>query len=325
MDVTVIMLTYNHQPYIAQAIESVLAQRTQATFELIISEDHSTDATRQIVTEYAQRDPERIRLLLSAKNQNDMDVYSRAYESATGEFVAYLDGDDYWMPDKLERQVRFLRDHPDCPMCFHAVQVVGDLPQGMDYDRIGHHGDWLTIGGMVDYNHVPSCSPLFRRAALGLLPDWFDELPYCDWPIALLMAEQGDIGYIDVTLGAYRQHAGGVWSSAPAYQQAQWDVTFFLAMRDRLERPNRVHASKGLALARSRSILANGLASGRRGAVQEFAASCRDVRGWDDVRYMHAPCKSLLRAVAPTLHGHLGSVARGARRTWRRLGGRRAG
>ena len=124
MRVSVVLLTYDHERYIAQAVDSVLAQETPFDVELLISEDCSTDRTREIVRDYAARHPDRIRLFLSERNINTNEVTLRALRAARGDLVAFLDGDDYWIsPHKLARQVEFLDAHPECSMCFHGAIV----------------------------------------------------------------------------------------------------------------------------------------------------------------------------------------------------------
>src|SRR4051794_38896574 len=114
-------MTYNHAPYIAQALESALAQTLSAPFEILVSEDCSTDGTREIVLRYADRDP-RIRLLLSHSNLRSNEVVARGLRAARGRYVALLDGDDYWTsPTKLQAQVEFLEARPGFSICFHDV------------------------------------------------------------------------------------------------------------------------------------------------------------------------------------------------------------
>ena len=90
------LITYNHEQYIAHAIESVLAQQTDFPFEILISEDYSTDSTRDILSKYQQRFPEQIQLFLSNCNQSDNQVMTRALLGAKGQYIAILEGDDYW-------------------------------------------------------------------------------------------------------------------------------------------------------------------------------------------------------------------------------------
>src|SRR5688500_19141445 len=94
--VSVLLVTYNHERYIAQALESVLAQQTTFSVEVLVSEDYSTDGTRAILLDYRRCHPHRIRLLLSERNLNTNEVTTRAIAAARGEYLAILDGDDWW-------------------------------------------------------------------------------------------------------------------------------------------------------------------------------------------------------------------------------------
>ena len=132
--VTVVIATYNHVQFIAAAIDSVLAQGTQFPFEIIISEDASTDGTRAIVENYAARFPDRIRLMLSEKNLHSTETIARGIRAARGEYVALLDGDDCWLKaDKLQRQADFLSGNPDCAAHFFNAWIAdgADLTQAL--------------------------------------------------------------------------------------------------------------------------------------------------------------------------------------------------
>src|SRR5438128_1378970 len=118
MKVSVILVTYNHGQYVAEALDSILGQQTQFPFELIITEDCSTDGTRDIVTAYANKNPDKIRVLFSESNINTNYVMSRAIAVARGEYVALIDGDDFWTcKKKLQRQVDFLDARSECSLC----------------------------------------------------------------------------------------------------------------------------------------------------------------------------------------------------------------
>lgn len=112
MKVSVCITTYNVAPYIATTIDSVLAQQTQYSFEICISDDLSTDNTREILEEYQRKHPDIIRLNLPETHR---DVCKNNYDlimMARGEYIAWLDGDDYWITtDKIEKQVKILDDN----------------------------------------------------------------------------------------------------------------------------------------------------------------------------------------------------------------------
>lgn len=226
MRVSVCLLTYNHERYVAQAIESVLAQEG-VEFELVISEDHSTDGTRAIVDRYAARHPGRIRVLPSPANVGMTRAFARGIEAARGTYVALLDGDDYWTaPHKLRVQAEFLDAHPECAICCHNVLVEYEdgakPPHPFHTPASGHYfsrpvpNPVSTLADVAPGNFLQTCSVMFRRGLFGEFPEWFADLVVADWPLHVLNAEHGDIGYIDATMAVYRVHGGGVWTGSLA-------------------------------------------------------------------------------------------------------------
>ncbi len=109
------MITYNHAPYIAQAIEGVLQQETDFPFELVIGEDCSTDGAREIVFDYQKKHPGIIRVITSDKNVGACKNSQRTSEACRGKYIAFCEGDDYWHhPHKLQKQVEYMKEHPEC-------------------------------------------------------------------------------------------------------------------------------------------------------------------------------------------------------------------
>lgn len=112
--VSIGMMAYNHEKYIARAIESVLMQEVNFPFELVIAEDCSTDNTRQIVIDYQKRYPGVIRLILHETNVGMQENSNCLRRACKGKYRANLEGDDFWIdPNKLQSQVNFLETHPD--------------------------------------------------------------------------------------------------------------------------------------------------------------------------------------------------------------------
>jgi glycosyltransferase involved in cell wall biosynthesis len=216
MKVSVLVMTYNHAAYIRQALDSVLAQSTDFPVELLISEDCSTDGTREIVTDYHRQYPERIRLLLSDRNLRTNQVVARGIHAARGELVALLDGDDHWTSsDKLAKQVRFLDAHPECAICFHNARVVHE-GRDQEEDWLWTPADHPAISTLADLwmgNFIATSSTVFRRGLIGTVPAWYDGFfPITDWPLHLLNAEHGHIGYLPEVMSVYRYHSSGCYS-----------------------------------------------------------------------------------------------------------------
>jgi glycosyltransferase involved in cell wall biosynthesis len=230
--VSVILQTYNHETFIAQAIEGVLLQRVSFPIEVIIADDASTDRTRATVQHYARSHPDLIRLVLPEANLGSNEMFLLALAETRGEYIAYLEGDDYWTsPHKLSRQVAALDDHPDWAGCFHPAALMYEttghphpsghvIPEVVDGDAIGL--DEL-VGGIC---FVPGPSWMHRRTSLDQLPS-LDGLVWSDWLIHISAAQCGALGFLDQVLAAYRVHDGGAFNGLDRSAQLEEDLTFY--------------------------------------------------------------------------------------------------
>ena len=216
--VSVICITYNHEAYIGEALESFLAQKTDFAVEILVNDDASTDRTAEIVRSYAERFPDRIRAFLQTENQfskggnieNDI-----LLPHARGKYVAFCEGDDYWSdPEKLQRQVAFLEQHPDYSACTH--ETVIHYCDGAAQDELftkrwnKSEGDRDLelkdiLPGMAHAYHTSSL--MFRREYGSGFPDYFDcgvRYGFADYPRALFLRSQGKIRFLDVPMSIYR-------------------------------------------------------------------------------------------------------------------------
>ena len=122
--VSVKMITYNHAPHIAKAIEGVLAQNVRFPIELVIGEDCSTDGTRDIVCAFQRKHPDVIRVISSETNVGMKKNGYRTLKACRGKYVAFCDGDDYWHhPGKLQQQAAYMERHPECGLTFSDYDV----------------------------------------------------------------------------------------------------------------------------------------------------------------------------------------------------------
>jgi glycosyltransferase involved in cell wall biosynthesis len=212
--VSICMVTYNHERYIAQAVESVLAQQTSFPIELVIGEDCSTDNTRNILLGLAQRNPKTIQLRLADQNQGAKENFVGTIAACRGEYVAMLEGDDYWTcPNKLQLQVDALDARRDWAMCFHPTACVyEDGLQGQAQYPLDWSKPEATIEDLFVANFIPTNSVVFRNRLFPGFPSWFSELSLGDWPLHLLNAVHGNIGFLPDIMSAYRLHRGGLWT-----------------------------------------------------------------------------------------------------------------
>jgi glycosyltransferase involved in cell wall biosynthesis len=174
------MITYNHEPYIAQAIEGVLQQKTDFPFELIIGEDCSTDRTREIVLEYQKKNPAIIRVLISASNVGGHKNSRRVSAACRGKYMAYCEGDDYWHnPLKLKKQVEYLELHPDVGMIHSDIDwYFTDKKKKLKRVYMKHMSASLPRTGtsliheIVTANYVvATCSVIARRLLIEQIQD----------------------------------------------------------------------------------------------------------------------------------------------------------
>jgi glycosyltransferase involved in cell wall biosynthesis len=201
--VTVCVVTFNHARYIRDAIMSVIAQGSDVALEVLVGDDCSDDGTSEIVHQLAQRYPETIRHIRHETRLGRGSLnYHQLWRRATGEFIAHLDGDDFWLPGKLAAQVRFLVDRPDCPAVYTNALVVSDdgrptgifnnpQPECFDLSALVCRGNFL--------NHS---SLLYRGDLIGELLKL--EPPFLDYRIHLRLARQGAVGYLNQALTGYR-------------------------------------------------------------------------------------------------------------------------
>ncbi|MDQ0304633.1 glycosyltransferase [Ancylobacter polymorphus] len=216
--VSVPIITYNHERFIGQAIESVLAQQTDFEVEIVIAEDCSTDGTLAVCRAYRDRYPDRIHLIERPVNVRTSTNYLETYRDCRGEYVALLEGDDFWIdPHKLRKQVAFLDTHPDYAICFHNVLLSGDdgTPGQPLFTTLP---ETTTAADLCRGDYIATASCMMRNHLVEI-PAWMYTLLACDWPFDILNAERGKIGYIDEPMAVYRRHAGAVWSSLSMREQ----------------------------------------------------------------------------------------------------------
>jgi len=220
MKLSVAMITYNHERFIGQAIESILAQNVNFEYEIVIGEDRSTDGTRAVVKEFYRRHPDRIKLLLRDRNVGAMRNFIETINACEGEYVAFLEGDDYWTAtDRLQKQVDYLDTHPDRAICCGRARAVYE--SGTEK----FEGRWdlvppcpagtYTVEDTLKSSFVLLCTTVLRREFVPLFPQWLLEMKLGDWPLCAMVARHGKVELMDEIMAAYRVHIGGTWSSLP--------------------------------------------------------------------------------------------------------------
>lgn len=230
--VSVFMVTYNHERYIRQAIESALMQKTDFPFEIVIGEDCSTDNTRTIVLDYEQRYPGKIRVVRSDHNVGAVANATRTLAVCRGKYVAFLEGDDYWTDaGKLQKQVGFLETHPDFSICFHgSLEVDSNGNEIKKFDLNADQAEVTTIEDLSKGNYIYTASSIFRNNLVPDIPDWLRGLNAGDYPLHLRLAQLGKIKFFPDKMSAYRIHTGGMFTNKRALDLAKGNINLMLRL-----------------------------------------------------------------------------------------------
>lgn len=215
--VTVLMITYNHENFVAQAIESVMEQQTSFDFQLIIGEDCSRDRTREICLEYKERYPDKITLILNEKNlgvaANASQLHRICHERSSG-YITILEGDDFWCdPLKLQKQYDLMERLPDVSFCFHRCNRLFDSGAKEATNQDDREGRF-PMSEIIRRNwFIMTCS-LMMRKTMYELPEWFEGVAMnADYTLQLLCGSNGDGYFLEDDMAVYRIHAGGVSQS----------------------------------------------------------------------------------------------------------------
>ncbi len=237
--VSVCMITYNQEKWIGQAIESVLAQKTDFEYEILIGDDCSTDKTGAICAEYQRRNPDKIRFITADRNVSKLGGNgNRLLFRARGEFIAHLEGDDYWTDsNKLQKQIDVFRRHPEVTLCLSKYETL-HLDGTITCVRNAHFDEMLakspeqdgTLFDSDDYFAHPLGGPIgtamYRKADID-----FDEL--CtfyyrtSFTYYFLLLKKGRGFLLKKPMTMYRVNPNGVWSGKNAMEQARFSYEYY--------------------------------------------------------------------------------------------------
>jgi glycosyltransferase involved in cell wall biosynthesis len=216
IQVSVIMITYNHEPYIQQAIHGVISQQCDFEVELIIADDCSPDHTQRIVNNYinTMEIPDNIYVHYQKHKINKgMNAnYLWALNRAQGKYIANCEGDDYWTdPLKLQKQVDFLEANEGYNICFHRVRIFHQEKNNFTIDTITREVPQSTdVSDLIAGNYIHTPSVVLRNNFT--IPIFFQEIKTGDWALYLTAVKNSKIYKFNDVMGVYRVHNQGVWS-----------------------------------------------------------------------------------------------------------------
>lgn len=215
---SVCIIAFNHAAFIAKALDSALMQRVTFEYNIVIGDDCSTDGTDKVIQGYQCRWPDKIVPLYHKENVGMGKNVKETLDRCDGEYVAFLEGDDYWTdPDKLQLQVDYLDNNPGCALCHHRVDYVA-WPGGENlkvFPSKRFRVDRPNPRELAMTNYIQTCSVVFRRKWLPPVDEELQQLKLYDWPLFVLLSQRGSIGYLDRTMAHYRVHASNSWNERP--------------------------------------------------------------------------------------------------------------
>lgn len=205
--VSVCVVCYNQEKYIAQCLQSLVDQVTDFPFEIIVSDDASTDATPQIVQEFASKYPHIVRPILHKKNIGAYDNFKFVHQQPKADYIAHMDGDDYALPGKLQAQAEFLDHNKECNIVFHRMDTLsldGELIKNKKQSFYGQH---FYKKDIIEFVAIGANSSKMYRANCRLKE--FPSFDMVDYTINVLEVGDGYASYCSRdTLGVYRQGVG---------------------------------------------------------------------------------------------------------------------
>ena len=226
-EVTVVCITYKHEEFIAQALDSFLSQKTTFRFQILVGEDRGPDGTAQIIRAYAERYPGMVVPFIREQNMGAQRNLVDLCQRAGTKYIAFWEGDDYWVDEqKLQKQYDLMEAHPEFGGCFHNTRIESDddwylasyyVPQA-NGDRllpysIPHYDKSVRVmrmGYYIRFGPAHTSSYFFRWNYDLEIPDWYFTTVFGDHPMMALQIGEKPLGFIPDVMSVYRRHAGGI-------------------------------------------------------------------------------------------------------------------
>jgi len=291
--VSVCVITYNHEPFIGQCLQSILDQETDFDFEVIVGEDASADRTREIVLAFQARYPERVRVIAHERNVGGVQNYIDVHNAARGAYIAHVDGDDYILPGKLQLQAAKLDSDPDCNIVWHRMKVLDTVTGECRDDLV--EPSWIDRRKFVRDDVLAlmtiglHSSTMYRASRRDFPLPPFDIIDY------LIAAEQVGTGVAcfvgDQPLGVYRVGLG-LASSGTYTKRLMADSFEYLARRYPQHRAsiNTAALTMWLAEMKNRGPLRRRLGEAWLNTFHP-ASPWHFLRRWPDIRRLRLPVR----------------------------------
>ena len=239
--ISILVLAHNVEKYIPKALESILEQKVNFNYEILIGDDCSTDGTKKIIQKYQKKYPKKITLYLINLNRGNAFNFANLQRNAKGTYFTVLDGDDYWIDkNKLQKQIDFLDSNHDFTVCGHNSYFLyqeknGEMERIYDQKKdksnftfICNNFENLLLGGKCPYMHTSS---LIYRKGSGQDIDfekWKNGYYRGDLIRTLFYGEKGKVKYLNEAMSVYRIHTNGIYTRLGSLEKEIRHIEFFL-------------------------------------------------------------------------------------------------
>lgn len=205
MFLSIIVLTYNQEKYISKTLESILSQKHNYPYEIIIGEDCSTDGTRKIIEQYASKYPDTIQPIYNNPNLGLLKNYYNVISHCSGKYIMECAGDDYWLPGKVTLQMDFMEKNPKIGMCYGNVLFINGKNNTIIKKE---NGNKESFEELIKGNCIPTPTVCFKKEILDeyikeikpLEKKWLME----DYPMWLYFSHKAQIKHLENNLAVYR-------------------------------------------------------------------------------------------------------------------------
>lgn len=240
-DITVVILTYNHEDTITQALDSIIEQQHSLDVEILVHDDFSKDETVNLLTRYQKKHPEIITLALQESNQYDggeNPVLPNAIKLCKGSYIAICEGDDYWIDTgKLQKQFDLMQREPEVNGCFHPAYTENPLKERQIIAQHSQVSKVFSTAEVIkgDGGFCPTASLFIKKEALDLMNDeLLSVLPCGDYFIQILASIKGGLAYTPEPMSVYRIEQNNSFSSN--FVKVNWNkkAQFYRRMCDSL-------------------------------------------------------------------------------------------
>lgn len=229
--ISICMLTYNHESFIAEAIKGIIMQEVDADLELIIGDDCSTDDTISIIKRFVKDAPFPVRLIERKYNVGMMYNFVEVLKECRGDYIAICEGDDYWIsPSKLKLQFQAMELEQSAILCYTDLYVSSiAIENNLQPYYLNKPSKIVTLRELLNGNFIVTCTVMFRNVITDALLQKLVNFTVGDWPLyILLLKNKNSIGiFLDQITSVYRKHNSGSYSTLNEIKKLKIDCTIF--------------------------------------------------------------------------------------------------